>query len=69
MFPLRETTHPPDRRSLRGRSSCSACWFLQLLSNAMSSGEGGGVAFRAHIGGFIAGMALIALANPFPPLR
>ena len=27
----------------------------------MSSGEGGGVAFRAHIGGFIAGMALIAL--------
>ena len=39
-----------------------ALWFgLQLLSNAMSSGEGGGVAFRAHIGGFIAGMALIAL--------
>ncbi|MET0659767.1 MAG: rhomboid family intramembrane serine protease [Steroidobacteraceae bacterium] len=39
-----------------------ALWFgLQLLSNAMSSGEGGGVAFRAHIGGFIAGMALIAV--------
>jgi membrane associated rhomboid family serine protease len=37
-------------------------WFgLQLLSNAMSTGGGGGVAFRAHIGGFIAGMALIPL--------
>jgi membrane associated rhomboid family serine protease len=37
-------------------------WFgLQLFSNAMASGEGGGVAFRAHIGGFIAGMALIPL--------
>ena len=37
-------------------------WFgLQLLSNALSTGEGGGVAFRAHIGGFIAGMVLILL--------
>ncbi len=35
-------------------------WFaMQLLSQLFSSGEGGGVAFRAHIGGFIAGMVLI----------
>jgi len=35
-------------------------WFLlQLVSSAMTSGEGGGVAWFAHIGGFIAGMALI----------
>ena len=42
-------------------------WFLmQLLSGGMSVGhEGGGVAFFAHIGGFIAGMALIGLfKNP-----
>ena len=38
-------------------------WFvLQLLSGGMSLGrEGGGVAFFAHIGGFLAGMALIGL--------
>ncbi len=38
-------------------------WFvLQLLSGGMSLGQGGGgVAFFAHIGGFIAGMALIGL--------
>jgi membrane associated rhomboid family serine protease len=36
-------------------------WFvLQLLSNLLSSGQGG-VAFRAHIGGFIAGMLLVPL--------
>jgi len=36
-------------------------WFvMQLLSGGMSLGhEGGGVAFFAHIGGFIAGMILI----------
>ncbi|MFO7304247.1 MAG: rhomboid family intramembrane serine protease [Gammaproteobacteria bacterium] len=36
-------------------------WFvLQLLSQAFAPpGEGGGIAFRAHIGGFIAGMLLI----------
>lgn len=34
-------------------------WFgLQLLSEAYA-GEGAGVAFRAHIGGFVAGMLLI----------
>jgi membrane associated rhomboid family serine protease len=38
-------------------------WFvLQLLSGGMSLGrEGAGVAFFAHIGGFLAGMALIGL--------
>lgn len=37
-----------------------ALWFgLQLLSNVLASAGQGGVAFRAHIGGFIAGMALI----------
>ena len=33
---------------------------MQLLSGGMSLGQqGGGVAFFAHVGGFIAGMALI----------
>ncbi len=38
-------------------------WFvLQLLSGGISLGTtGGGVAFFAHIGGFVAGMALIGL--------
>lgn len=37
-------------------------WFgLQLLSNIMSNNAVGGVAFRAHIGGFLAGMALVPL--------
>jgi membrane associated rhomboid family serine protease len=38
-------------------------WFLmQLLSGGMSLGrEGGGVAFFAHVGGFVAGMGLIGL--------
>jgi rhomboid family protein len=36
-------------------------WFaLQFLSNIMSKG-GGGVAFRAHIGGFVAGLLLVGL--------
>jgi membrane associated rhomboid family serine protease len=38
-------------------------WFItQLVSGGMSMGAtGGGIAFFAHIGGFIAGMALIGL--------
>lgn len=37
-------------------------WFLlQLASEAMAGGGGGGVAFRAHIGGFVAGLVLIPL--------
>ncbi len=38
-----------------------ALWFgLQLLSSRYSAQSGGGVAFGAHIGGFIAGMALVS---------
>ena len=37
-------------------------WFLfQLVSGGLAGGEGGGVAWWAHVGGFIAGMALVAL--------
>lgn len=37
-------------------------WFLmQLYSSFASDSEGGGVAFGAHIGGFIAGMLLVPL--------
>jgi membrane associated rhomboid family serine protease len=38
-------------------------WFvLQLLSGSMSGGQdGGGVAFWAHIGGFIAGLLLVGI--------
>jgi membrane associated rhomboid family serine protease len=38
-------------------------WFvMQILSGGMSLGsKGGGVAFFAHVGGFVAGMALIGL--------
>jgi membrane associated rhomboid family serine protease len=37
-------------------------WFgLQLFSSAMAQPGQGGVAFRAHIGGFVAGMILITL--------
>jgi membrane associated rhomboid family serine protease len=39
-----------------------ALWFgLQLVSNMMAQEGGGGVAFRAHIGGFVAGMLLVGL--------
>lgn len=39
-----------------------ALWFgMQFLSNLMAPAGEGGVAFRAHIGGFIAGMALVAV--------
>ena len=35
-------------------------WFvLQFIQSALSSGQVGGVAYWAHIGGFIAGMVLI----------
>ena len=37
-------------------------WFaMQLLSNILASGQQGGVAFRAHLGGFMIGMLLIPL--------
>ncbi len=37
-------------------------WFLmQVLSSALEKGQGGGVAFGAHIGGFVAGLLLVPL--------
>jgi membrane associated rhomboid family serine protease len=37
-------------------------WFLlQLIGGGLASGEGGGVAFWAHAGGFIAGAVLISV--------
>jgi len=37
-------------------------WFgLQLLSSALAEPGAGGVAFGAHVGGFVAGMALVPL--------
>ena len=37
-------------------------WFvLQLLSGSLSSPEGGGIAWFAHVGGFVAGMVLVGL--------
>lgn len=39
-----------------------AFWFvLQLISNVFAQAGEGGVAFRAHIGGFIAGMLLVGV--------
>ena len=47
-----------------------AFWFLlQFFSAAVSGSSGGGVAWWAHIGGFLAGMALIPFfRNPDIPL-
>ncbi len=36
-------------------------FFIQLISSVGASGQQGGVAFGAHIGGFVAGLALIPL--------
>jgi len=37
-------------------------WFLgQLLSSVALSSAGGGIAFRAHVGGFVAGVLLVRL--------
>jgi membrane associated rhomboid family serine protease len=37
-------------------------WFLiQLFSGSMTQGRGGGVAFWAHVGGFLAGVLLVGL--------
>lgn len=52
-----------------------AWWFvLQFVSSAIAAGGSGGVAFRAHVGGFVAGLALVALFKRrdvplFNPLR
>lgn len=43
-------------------------WFLiQLVSSLMAEPGGGGVAFRAHIGGFVAGLLLLPLLLPRRP--
>src|SRR5205823_13484691 len=49
-----------------------ALWFvLQLLSGVASLGvqSSGGVAFFAHVGGFVAGVVLVKLLDPGPPWR
>ena len=39
-------------------------WFvLQFINSSMMSSEGGGVAYAAHIGGFLSGMILILFFN------
>jgi len=39
-------------------------WFvLQFINSSMMSSQGGGVAYAAHIGGFITGMVLILFFN------
>jgi membrane associated rhomboid family serine protease len=39
-------------------------WFvLQFINSALSSSQGGGVAYAAHIGGFISGIILILFFN------
>ena len=42
-------------------------WFvLQFINSSMMSSEGGGVAYAAHIGGFVSGMILILFFNRSP---
>ena len=39
-------------------------WFvLQFINSSMSSSQGGGVAYAAHIGGFVSGIVLILFFN------
>jgi membrane associated rhomboid family serine protease len=39
-------------------------WFvLQFINSALSNSQGGGVAYAAHIGGFISGIILILFLN------
>lgn len=45
-------------------------WFgLQVLSVLFGASPGGGVAFFAHIGGFLAGLALVRVIGRRPPWR
>lgn len=45
-------------------------WFLmQLLSGAAASGEAGGVAWWAHVGGFAAGVVIAVVMNKLHMLR
>ena len=41
-------------------------WFvLQFLNSSLSSSQGGGVAYAAHIGGFVSGIILILFFNKY----
>ena len=45
-------------------------WFAgQLLSSLAAPAVGGGIAFRAHLGGFVAGLVLIRLFTIRRPTR
>ncbi|MFV1986264.1 MAG: rhomboid family intramembrane serine protease [Gemmatimonadota bacterium] len=44
-------------------------FFLQVLSGAATLGAGGGVAFWAHVGGFVAGLVLIKPFERRPPVE
>jgi membrane associated rhomboid family serine protease len=47
-----------------------AYWFvLQLVSGFVDQGMGGGVAWWAHIGGFVVGAAVAALLRGWEALR
>ena len=39
-------------------------WFGMQLLSSLNAPQGGGVAFRAHAGGFVAGMVLLAFLRP-----
>ena len=40
-------------------SIAAGIWFGLQLVSSMSAGDGPGVAFLAHVGGFVAGLALV----------
>jgi membrane associated rhomboid family serine protease len=42
---------------------------VQILNGLGSFGAGGGVAWFAHIGGFLGGMALLFVLRPRPAAR
>lgn len=41
-------------------------WFLMQFLNAAGSGSGSGIAWWAHVGGFVAGLALVKLNQQLP---
>ncbi len=43
-------------------------WFLMQFFNATGSGAGSGIAWWAHVGGFVAGMILVKLSPKVPEL-
>jgi membrane associated rhomboid family serine protease len=44
-------------------------WFLQQLWSAFATGTGSGVAFMAHVGGFVAGLLLVRVMGRHPGWR